>query len=168
MNWLGLIAGTGAGKWLALALAVGSGVGGYWIGHRVQRASTEHVMRLWAEDRRQRAEASLKEYETRAALEARVREAVLAEQEEENAKIDALAGDVRRLSAGVRLCSMVHQATTSAVPPTGGTDAPLADGQLASAVGVLQTLATNLAERCDREAVRANALRDWVDGVARP
>lgn len=168
MNWLGLITGAGVGRWAALALAVGTGVGGYWLGHRVQAGATEHVMRLWAEDRAARDAADLKEYETRAAIEARVRTEVLNAMGEKYGTIDAVAGDVRRLAANVRLCAMAYQAPAAVPPAAGGTDAAGAGGQLESAVGVLQALAANLAERCDREAVRANALRDWVDGVNAP
>lgn len=125
-------------------------------------------MRLWAEDRARRAEADLTEYETRAAIEARVRARVLAEREAEDAKIDLLAADVRRLGAGVRLCAMSYQKPAAPSPATGGTDATGGDGQLEPAVRVLQELAANLAERCDREAGRSNALRDWVDGVIPP
>lgn len=168
MNWLGLITGTGAGKWLALALAVGTGIGGYVIGQRVQRGDTEHVMRLWAEDRAKNAEESLKEYETDAAREARVRAQVLKDLAGRDDEIGSLAARVGELSHSVRLCGMAYAKPAAPAPPTGGTDAAGTNGQLEDAVGVLQTLAANLAERCDREAVRANALRDWVDGVLPP
>lgn len=168
MNWLGLITGAGAGRWLALALAVGTGIGGYVIGQRVQRGDTEHVMRLWAEDRSARAEDALKEYETSAAAEARVRAQVLRELGGRDEAITELAGRVRDLSGSVRLCGMAYQKPAAPAPATGGTDAAGTNGQLEDAVTVLQRLALNLAERCDREAVRANALRDWVDGITVP
>lgn len=165
---LGLLAGAGVGRWLALALAAGAGVGGYWLGHRVAATGTERVMRLWAEDRAQRAEADLTEYETAAALEARVRKEVMDGLATKQIDIDRLADGVRALGANVRLCAMSYQKSAAAPPAAGGADAAGGGGQLEPAVGVLQALAANLAERCDREAVRANALREWIDGVAPP
>lgn len=154
--------------WAIIGAAVLFGGGGFFLGTRVQRGDTEHVMKLWAEDRASRAEEALKEFETDAAREARVRAEVLNALAGREDEIGTLAARVGELSHSVRLCGMAYQKPAAPAPAAGGTDAAGTNGQLEDAVGVLQRLALNLAERCDREAVRANALREWVDGITVP
>lgn len=141
--------------------------GGYWLGHRVERSATEQVRREWSDDKARYAQDLLDADRAAVAREATIRQEVLGEMARRQISIDAVARDVRALSSSVRLCSQTYQAAGTA-PASAGVDGAGSGGQPRDAVEVLQELAADIAERADREAVRSNALREWVRGVTAP
>lgn len=123
----------------------------------------------WADGRVARAEKALSDYkgaiaeaEARAAQrQVAIRDDVRGYYDDQRATISGLSNDVRRLSAGVRLC---EQASTYVLSRAAeGTDATSAGGQLRPATEVLAELATRLAETADRNAVQLNALIEWAE-----
>ncbi len=88
-----------------------------------------------------------------------IRDEVRKSYDETQDKINALAGDVRRLSRGVQVCASVSTLPASAT----GTDAEAASGEPRPAVEVLAELSARFAEAADRNATQLNSLIDWIE-----
>lgn len=123
----------------------------------------------WADGRVARAEQALAAYkgaiaeaEAKAAQrQVAIRDDVRGYYDDQRATISGLSNDVRRLSAGVRLC---EQASTYVLSRAAeGADAAAAGGQPRPATDVLAELATSLAETADRNAAQLNALISWLE-----
>jgi hypothetical protein len=144
LSLAGFVAGGAAGGWLAWKLQDG----------RVARSEARYTA-LLAEQTQAIADAAAKNVA--------VTQDVLGGLYEQRETLSGLAADVRRMSRAVSLCN-----ATSAVQvpgPAPGSDGASAGGQPRPAADVLADLATESAERADRNAAQLNALIDWLEST---
>lgn len=152
--------------WIGISAAViGAGISGY---------ASFKVTRAFYQRATLKAENDLLEWKgaaDTARLEAKAREAqIMADAKGvHDAQITAITGvadELRRLSAGVRVCTQVSSMRVSA--PAVGPAQPVASAEPRPADVVLQELAAEFARRADTNAAAFNSLRERWEKLAKP
>jgi hypothetical protein len=152
--------------WIGISAAViGAGVSSY---------ATFKVTRAFYQRATLKAKKDLLEWKGAADTErlaAKAREAqIMADakgvHDEQMAAIAGVADDLRRLSAGVRVCTQVSAMRVSTAPV--GPAVPVASGEPRPADVVLQELAAAFAKRADDNAANFNSLMERWEKLAKP
>lgn len=145
------------GKYLGIALLLFGGLA--WVNH-IQR-DREQLKDALELSRREIAQA--KADRDSALGQVRILNEVRATYEPKLEAISKLAGDVRRLSAGVSLCNSTSTFPAESAGAATGSDAAPGSDQPRPAEAVLIDLAADFAERADRTAEQLNALISWLE-----